>query len=102
MILIIQFFGLQEKIEELTKQKFQLSDHMFMVTAENRQLWNRLTRLTKTNKSLGSQLNKISDTLKQYSPMQPSDIMCNVRDASSSDKSDINQKYLLTDGLYKY
>ncbi|XP_029156873.1 protein spindle-F isoform X1 [Nylanderia fulva] len=86
---------LQEKIEELTKQKLQLSDHMFMVAAENRQLWNRLTRLTKTNKSLGSQLNKISDTLKQYSPMQPSDITCNIRDASSSDN---NKKYLLMDG----
>ncbi|XP_071562158.1 protein spindle-F isoform X2 [Temnothorax nylanderi] len=44
---------LQEKVEELTKQKSQLSHHVFMVAAENRQLWNRLTRLTKTNKSLG-------------------------------------------------
>lgn len=92
----------QEKIEKLTRQKSQLSDHMFMVAAENRQLWNRLTRLTKTNKSLGSQLTKISDTLKQHPAIQPSDITCNVRDVSSSDKSDTNKKYLLTIGLYKY
>ncbi|KAL0104802.1 hypothetical protein PUN28_016443 [Cardiocondyla obscurior] len=45
--------ALQEKVEELTKQKSQLSHHVFMVATENRQLWNRLTRLTKTNKSLG-------------------------------------------------
>ncbi|KAL6435397.1 hypothetical protein ACFW04_005407 [Cataglyphis niger] len=88
---------LQEKIEELTKQKSQLSEHMFMVAAENRQLWNRLTRLTKTNKSLGSQLIKISDTLKQHPAMQPSDITSyNFRDVSNLDKSDANKKYLLT------
>lgn len=88
---------LQEKIEELTKQKCQLSDHVFMVAAENRQLWNRLTRLTKTNKSLGSQLTKISDTLKQHPAIQPSDITpYSFRDAFNSDKSDINKKYLLT------
>lgn len=79
---------LQEKIEELTKQKSQLSDHVFMVAAENRQLWNRLTRLTKTNKSLGSQLTKISDTLKQHPATQSSDITSyNFCDMFSSDKS---------------
>ncbi|XP_011313047.1 uncharacterized protein spn-F [Fopius arisanus] len=57
---------LQEKVEELTKQKSQLSHHILMVAAENRQLWNRLTRLTRTNKTLGSKLIKISDTLKQH------------------------------------
>lgn len=56
--------SLQDRIEELTKQKSQLTHHVFMVAAENRQLWNRLTRLTRTNKSLGSKLIKISDTLK--------------------------------------
>ncbi|EFN76573.1 hypothetical protein EAI_03047 [Harpegnathos saltator] len=88
---------LQKKIEELTKQKTQLTHHVFMVAAENRQLWNRLTRLTKTNKSLGSQLTKISDTLKQYPPTQPSDILsysfCDITDL---DKQDINKKHLLT------
>ncbi|XP_063979666.1 protein spindle-F [Diachasmimorpha longicaudata] len=57
---------LQEKVEELTKQKSLLYHHILMVAAENRQLWNRLTRLTRTNKTLGSKLIKISDTLKQH------------------------------------
>ncbi|KAL0104803.1 hypothetical protein PUN28_016443 [Cardiocondyla obscurior] len=79
--------ALQEKVEELTKQKSQLSHHVFMVATENRQLWNRLTRLTKTNKSLGSQLTQISDTLKQHPVTQPSDIISyNFRDVSNPDK----------------
>lgn len=90
-------------MEELTKQKSQLSHHVFMVAAENRQLWNRLTRLTKTNKSLGSQLTKISDTLKQHPITQPSEIITyNFLDTSSLGKQDINKKNLLTaDGSYK-
>ncbi|XP_011633788.1 protein spindle-F [Pogonomyrmex barbatus] len=88
---------LQEKIEELTKQKSQLSHHVFMVAAENRQLWSRLTRLTKTNKSLGSQLTKISDTLKQHHVTQPADIISyNFRDTSNMDRQDANKTYLLT------
>ncbi|KYM97781.1 PREDICTED: protein spindle-F [Cyphomyrmex costatus] len=90
---------LQEKIEELTKQKSQLSHHIFMVAAENRQLWNRLTRLTKTNKSLGSQLTKISDTLKQHPVTQPSDIISyKFRDVSNLDKQDAKTYLLTTDG----
>jgi len=93
---------LQGKIEELTKQKSQLSHHVFMVASENRQLWNRLTRLTKINKSLGSQLTKITDTLKQHPATQPSDItLYHFRDASTPGKQEAN-KYLLTanDGSY--
>lgn len=91
--------SLQEKIEELTKQKSQLSHHVFMVAAENRQLWNRLTRLTKTNKSLGSQLTKISDTLKQHPTMQSSDIITyNFRDVSDLDKQEAKTYLLTTDG----
>ncbi|KAH0952496.1 hypothetical protein HN011_001015 [Eciton burchellii] len=87
---------LQGKIEELTKQKSQLSHHVFMVASENRQLWNRLTRLTKINKSLGSQLTKITDTLKQHPATQPSDItLYHFRDASTPSKQEAN-KYLLT------
>ncbi|XP_053977599.1 protein spindle-F isoform X3 [Hylaeus anthracinus] len=67
--------NLKEEVEELTKQKSQLTHQIFMVAAENRQLWKRLTKLTRTNKSLGSQLTKISDTLKQHSPAQPSEIV---------------------------
>ncbi|KYN17629.1 PREDICTED: protein spindle-F [Trachymyrmex cornetzi] len=90
---------LQEKIEELTKQKAQLSHHIFMVAAENRQLWNRLTRLTKSNKSLGSQLTKISDTLKQHPATQPSDIISyNFRDVANFDKHDAKTYLLTTDG----
>lgn len=88
---------MQGKVEELTKQKSQLTHHIFMVAAENRQLWNRLTRLTKTNKSLGSQLTKISDTLKQHPAVQPSDILSySFCDISDSDKQDANKKHLLT------
>ncbi|XP_020279662.1 protein spindle-F isoform X3 [Pseudomyrmex gracilis] len=88
---------LHEKVEELTKQKSQLTHRIIMVATENRQLWNRLTRLIKTNKSLGSQLTKISDTLKQHPPTQASDIMpYNFTDASSSGKQDVPKKYLLT------
>ncbi|XP_029156874.1 protein spindle-F isoform X2 [Nylanderia fulva] len=72
---------LQEKIEELTKQKLQLSDHMFMVAAENRQLWNRLTRLTKTNKSLGEK----EQSLEEISLRLINSIML--------EKSDLEQQY---------
>ncbi|KAF3428844.1 hypothetical protein E2986_04251 [Frieseomelitta varia] len=86
---------LKEKVEELKKQKSQLTHQVFMVAAENRQLWNRLSKLTRTNKSLGSQLTKISDTLKQHSPAQPSDIVSySFRDISS--KEDNNQCMLAT------
>ncbi|XP_014467665.1 PREDICTED: uncharacterized protein LOC106740796 [Dinoponera quadriceps] len=88
---------LQEKVEELTKQKSQLTHHVIMVATENRRLWDRLTKLTKTNKSLGSQLTKISDTLKQHPPAQPSDILSySFRDITVSDKQDANKKHLLT------
>ena len=88
---------LKEKVEELTKQKSQLTHQICMVAAENRQLWNRLTKLTRTNKSLGNQLNKISDTLKQHSPAQPSEIVSyNFRDVSSSAKQEDNQQCALS------
>lgn len=95
---IMHFYVLlQEKIEELTKQKSQLTHHVFMVAAENRQLWSRLTRLTKTNKTLGSQLTKISDTLKQHPSTQPSDILSySFSDDPISGKQDTNKKHLLT------
>ncbi|XP_015588461.1 protein spindle-F [Cephus cinctus] len=80
---------LQEKVEDLTKQKSQLTHYIFMVAAENRQLWNRLTRLAKTNKSLGRHLNKISDTLKEHPPMTPSDVLSySFRDISSLIKNE--------------
>ncbi|KAG7190892.1 hypothetical protein KM043_006953 [Ampulex compressa] len=87
---------LQEKVEELTKQKSQLTHHIFMVAAENRQLWNRLTKLTRTNKSLGNQLTKISDTLKQHPPTKPSDILSySFRDVPTSGRQDIDAKCIL-------
>ena len=84
---------LKEKVEELTKQKSQLTHQIFMVAAENRQLWNRLRKLNTTNKSLGSQLTKISDTLKQHSPAQQSSIVSyNFNDLSDSmNQEDDNQ-----------
>ncbi|XP_034942699.1 uncharacterized protein spn-F [Chelonus insularis] len=77
--------SLQERIEELTKQKSQLTHHVLMVAAENRQLWNRLTRLTRTNKSLGSKLIKISDTLKKNTNTQPIDtFVYNIKEVPSN------------------
>ncbi|KAL2730475.1 protein spindle-F isoform X2 [Vespula maculifrons] len=66
---------LQEKVENLKKQKSQLTHHVFMVAAENRHLWNRLIRLSKANKSLEMHFTKISDALKQHPSTQPFDIM---------------------------
>lgn len=84
---------LQEKVEELIKQKQQLTHHVCMVAAENRQLWNRLTRLTRTNKSLGNQLTKISDTLKQHNTSQPLDIsLYNFKDISDLVKGESDDK----------
>lgn len=88
--------ALQEKVEELTEQKSQLTHHIYMVAAENRQLWKRLTKLTRTNKSLGNQLTKISDTLKQHSPAQPADIISySFRDISNDIAQDANKKSIL-------
>ena len=39
--------ALTEKVGELTRQKFQLSEHIDMISAENRQLWSRLSKLAK-------------------------------------------------------
>lgn len=87
---------LQEKVEELAKQKSQITHHIFMVASENRQLWKRLTKLTRTNKSLGNQLTKISDTLKQHSPVQPSDIVSyNFSDVYSSNAEGTKKKHIM-------
>ncbi|KAK0093188.1 hypothetical protein PV326_014123 [Microctonus aethiopoides] len=80
---------LQEKIEELVKQKSQLTHHVLMVAAENRQLWNRLTRLTRANKNLGSKLIKISDTLKQNSNTHVVDIKDHNEDNSGTNNPGI-------------
>lgn len=58
--------SLEEKVAMLTRQKSQLTHHLFMVATENRQLWNRLSCLTQANKSLGSHLSKISNTLNRH------------------------------------
>lgn len=43
---------LREKVAELTREKFQLTEHIGMVASENRQLWIRLSKLTKDNQTL--------------------------------------------------
>jgi len=58
--------GLEEKVATLTRQKSQLTHHLFMVATENRQLWNRLSCLTQANQSLGNHLSKISNTLSRH------------------------------------
>jgi regulator of replication initiation timing len=57
---------LEEKVTTLTRQKTQLTHHLFMVATENRQLWNRLSHLTQANQNLGSHLSKISSTLSRH------------------------------------
>ncbi|XP_031633491.1 protein spindle-F [Contarinia nasturtii] len=56
---------LREQVGELTRQKFQLTEHIGMVALENRQLWLRLSKLTKDNQTLGNSLNKIKTTLSE-------------------------------------
>ncbi|XP_069681325.1 protein spindle-F isoform X2 [Periplaneta americana] len=58
--------NLEEKVAQLTRQKSQLTHHLFMVATENRQLWNRLSLLTQANHNLGSHLSKISSTLSRH------------------------------------
>jgi len=58
--------GFEEKVATLTRQKSQLTHHLFMVATENRQLWNRLSCLTQANQSLGNHLSKISNTLSRH------------------------------------
>lgn len=43
---------LKDKVEELTKQKNHLTQHINMVATENRNLWSRLSKMTKDNHSL--------------------------------------------------
>lgn len=43
---------LRMKVNELTRQKTQLNEHISMVATENRQLWQRLTKLTKDGQSV--------------------------------------------------
>lgn len=91
---------IQEKVEELTKQKSQLNHHIFMVAAENRQLWNRLTRLTRANKTLGNQLTKISDTLKKHPTTEPTDILTYSFKQTCIDTPGDNKCLLSSDGNF--
>lgn len=99
---MIYYLILQEKVENLKKQKSQLTHHVFMVAAENRHLWNRLIRLSKANKSLEMHFTKISDALKQHPSTQPFDIMshsfCNI---PSPIKQETNKCILgIDNGIY--
>lgn len=43
---------LRMKVNELTRQKSQLNEHISMIATENRQLWQRLTKLTKDGQTV--------------------------------------------------
>lgn len=58
---------LQEQIAQLSRQKAQLTHHIYMVATENKHLWTRLSMLTEANESLGTRLNKISSALCNHS-----------------------------------
>lgn len=57
---------LQEQIAQLSRQKSQLTHHIFMVASENKHLWTRLSLLTEANESLGTRLNRISNALSNH------------------------------------
>lgn len=57
---------LQEQVAQLSRQKSQLTHHIFMVATENKHLWTRLSLLTEANESLGTRLNKISSALSNH------------------------------------
>ncbi len=57
---------LQEQIAQLSRQKSQLTHHIFMVATENKHLWTRLSLLTEANESLGTRLSKISTALSNH------------------------------------
>lgn len=57
---------LQEQIAQLSRQKSQLTHHIYMVATENKHLWTRLSLLTEANESLGTRLNKISSALSNH------------------------------------
>lgn len=61
---------LRKTVGELTRQKFQLTEHIGMVASENRQLWSRLSKFTKDNQALGNSLTKIKETLTNSSGHQ--------------------------------
>lgn len=58
---------LREQVAELTREKFQLTEHISIVASENRQLWMRLSKLTKDNQTLGISLKKMKSTLANHS-----------------------------------
>lgn len=53
---------LQEQVDELSRQKCQLSQHITMIASENRQLWSRLSKLTKDNQEMKNSLSSSSLT----------------------------------------
>lgn len=57
---------LQEQITQLSRQKSQLTHHIYMVATENKHLWTRLSLLTEANESLGTRLSKISTALNNH------------------------------------
>lgn len=56
---------LQDHVDELSRQKSQLSQHITMIASENRQLWSRLSKLTKDNQEMKNSLLSPSSTAKQ-------------------------------------
>ena len=90
---------MQEKVEELVKQKSQLTHHLIMVAGENRQMWSRLARLTQANKSLGNHLTSIRDTLKTHSAIDPDILSLSFKDISNA-KIENNSQSATDVGLY--
>jgi len=85
--------ALQEHVAQLTRQKSQLTHHIYMVATENKQLWTRLSRLTEANHSLGSQLTKISDTLNKHPLGESSKPNQSIQIMNSCEReSDVNEQ----------
>lgn len=90
--------GLEEKVATLTRQKSQLTHHLFMVATENRQLWNRLSCLTQANQSLGNHLSKISSTLSRHHSTNSITIAKSDSPISSlSHRGELSSDHILTE-----
>uniref|UniRef100_A0A1B6DK04 UBZ1-type domain-containing protein n=2 Tax=Clastoptera arizonana TaxID=38151 RepID=A0A1B6DK04_9HEMI len=87
---------LEEQVAQLTRQKTQLTHHIFMVATENKQLWTRLSQLTEKNQSLGSHLTKISETLSNHSAAdvtKPNESI-NIIQSCNREKKETNEESL--------
>uniref|UniRef100_A0A023F5A3 UBZ1-type domain-containing protein n=1 Tax=Triatoma infestans TaxID=30076 RepID=A0A023F5A3_TRIIF len=74
---------LEKKIDELSRQKAQLSHHIFMLANENKDLWNNLSKLTEEKQILVNQLRDLiaktdSEKKQEEKPNSPASLQENI------------------------